>query len=85
MAEPAKQARLRWRCRRGMRELDLMLLAWLERRYGEASPSEQQAFERLLDLEDDRLFSLLLGGAEPEDALERRLCHEIRDFARPGR
>ncbi len=78
----AEEARLRWRCRRGMRELDLMLLAWLERCLPTAPESQRQAFAALLALEDDRLWALLRGEARAEDEAQRRLCDEIRALAR---
>jgi antitoxin CptB len=57
--------RLVWRCRRGMRELDLMLLRWLEQRYEDASPAQRAQFEALLDLPDPQLAAWLLQGAAP--------------------
>ncbi len=65
---------LRWRCRRGMKELDLLLERFLEERYDESPPGRQQAFERLLDLPDPVLAELLLrpcpGPADAEDLAE---------------
>ena len=57
--------RLVWRCRRGMRELDLVLLRWLEQRYEDASPAQRAQFEALLDLPDPQLAAWLLQGAAP--------------------
>ena len=42
--------KLRWRCRRGMKELDLLTLGYLEAYYPTASTEEQQAFAALLEL-----------------------------------
>lgn len=62
--------RLRWRCRRGMRELDVLMLRWLERGWPAASEAERAVFLRLLDCEDDRLWRWLLGNERaPDDAL----------------
>lgn len=61
--------RLRWRCRRGTRELDLMLGRYLERGWPRAGAAERAAFERLLDVPDPELHALLTGmatAAEPE-------------------
>ncbi len=44
-----------------MRELDLLLGAYLERRYDQAPAAERQAFERLLSYPDQVLFEVLLG------------------------
>ena len=60
-------ARLRWRCRRGMRELDVLLERYLQERYPSAPTPEQQAFEALLDLPDPQLFAYLMGREVPTD------------------
>lgn len=54
-------AKLQWMCRRGMKELDVMLVAYLEYGYITADESEQAAFERLLQLQDPALYALLMG------------------------
>jgi len=53
--------RLLWRCRRGMKELDLLLESYLRGRYGRASAADRRAFERLLELPDPELADCLLG------------------------
>ena len=58
---------LKWRCRRGMRELDVVLERHLESRYPTASAAEQAAFCRLLELEDPELYTYLTGRSEPQD------------------
>jgi antitoxin CptB len=52
-----------------MRELDRLLERYLDRRWDNAEPFERQAFERLLDCEDDQLWRWFLGHdpiADPE-------------------
>lgn len=63
----ARTARLRWTCRRGMRELDVVLQRYLENRYPAADAVERQAFETLLELQDPQLFAYLLGSEVPTD------------------
>ncbi len=62
-----KISQLRWRCRRGMRELDILLERYLKERYPSASAAEQQAFEALLDLPDPQLFAYLMRRDSPAD------------------
>ena len=70
--------RLRWRCRRGMRELDDLLVRWLYRRWAQSSEGERAVFLRLLECEDDRLWRWFLGHeAAPDDALDS-LVQRIR-------
>lgn len=64
-ADPATASRLRWRCRRGMRELDVLLGDWLEQCWPAASAESQSAFEQLLACEDDQIWDWLMGRAQP--------------------
>lgn len=57
--------RLRWRCRRGMRELDVLLTRYLDDKYAQAPLALQQAFCGLLEQEDDQLWDWLLGRSVP--------------------
>lgn len=59
--------RLRWRCRRGMRELDVLLMRYLERDFPAASPECRQAFEFLLSCPDPEILDLLAGRAVAQD------------------
>ena len=74
-------ARLRWRCRRGMRELDVLLERYLERRYMQAPAAEQQAFEALLELQDPQLFAYVMRRERPADP---ELAHVIARLTAPG-
>jgi antitoxin CptB len=66
--EPAlERARLQWQCRRGMRELDLLLQGYLDHAYDAAAEAERAAFRRLLDYPDQLLLEYLLGSLPPSD------------------
>ncbi len=69
---------LRWRCRRGMRELDILLTRFLDRHYQTASAAEQAAFRRLLETPDPELFAWLMGRAVAPDEDARTLVDRIR-------
>lgn len=53
--------RLRWRCRRGMLELDLVLARFLEENYIKLTAQQQAEFDALLDLPDQELWALVRG------------------------
>jgi antitoxin CptB len=72
--------RLRWRCRRGMRELDRLLERWLEREWRQSPADERAVFLRLLDSEDDRLWKWFLGHAQPDDPEVAALVRRIADL-----
>ena len=60
-------ARLRWRCRRGMLELDVLLMRYLERCYLPSPPEERRAFAALLELQDPQLLAFVMGWEVPQD------------------
>ncbi len=67
----SEEARLRWLCRRGMKELDLVMSRYLEHHYATASGDEQARFRTLLEMPDPELWDLLLGHSQaPEPGLE---------------
>jgi antitoxin CptB len=79
-AEPSREeiARLRWRCRRGMRELDVLLLRYLEQEYPAASAAERAAFAQLLELQDPDVFGYLVGRQTPPEGELRHVLARIR-------
>jgi antitoxin CptB len=76
--EDRRLARLRWRCRRGLLENDLVLARFLDARGAAMTSDEAVALDRLLDLADDELWDLLAGRAEPADATLRPLVAALR-------
>ncbi len=73
-----QMGKLRWRCRRGMKELDLLTLGYLERYYLTASAEERQAFAELLELQDPLLMSYMVGREIPADAVTARVVGVMR-------
>ncbi len=57
--------RLRWRCRRGMKELDLIFERFLDTDYAELGLAERTAFEDLVESPDPELYDWLLGRSKP--------------------
>lgn len=77
MTHDPEMARLRWRCRRGMRELDMLLLNYVDSRYSLAEATEQSAFRRLLTTPDPDILALLTGKAETDDDDLRRVIQRL--------
>jgi antitoxin CptB len=80
----ARAGRLRWRCRRGMRELDVLLERALGRLMPESSDAQWRAFEQLLDLPDPLLAGYFLGGKTPPEPALAQLVERIRALCRSG-
>jgi antitoxin CptB len=74
----AADAPLRWRCRRGMRELDQLLGWYLETRYPHSDAAGKAAFSTLLDQQDPELWSWLSGSEKPQNDSWRVIIDEIR-------
>lgn len=60
----AEHDRIRWRCRRGLLELDLVLQRFLEHRFNRLDAEQRQRFDELLDEPDNDLLDLALGRRE---------------------
>lgn len=71
-------ARLRWRCRRGTRELDALVGWWLDARYAAAAPALQAAFAELLEVQDPDLWNWLVGREAASRADWQLIVDEIR-------
>lgn len=78
MSEEAEFKRLRWRCRRGMRELDQLLSRYLDREWRQSSESERGVFLRLLETEDDKLWHWFMGHETAADVEIQLLVERIR-------
>ena len=77
----ARLAKLRWRCRRGMRELDAVLQKFLDAEAARLTEAEIGCFEQILELPDPTLHAYLLGRSAPDDARTTALIDRIRASA----
>lgn len=75
---PTDLARLRWRCRRGLLELDVLLQRFLERHYAGLTEPEREDFGRLLTLPDQQLLGYLQGKDAPDHSGLKDLVTKIR-------
>ncbi len=71
-------ARLRWQCRRGMRELDLLLEDFLATRYETLDEAQRRLFRELLTCPDQLLLEYLMGRLVPSDREVAALVRYIR-------
>jgi antitoxin CptB len=65
--------RLRWACRRGIRELDVLLTRYADEQFERASPDEQAAFRALLAQQNGVIYAYCLGQASAPDEATRVL------------
>ncbi|MCP4391735.1 MAG: succinate dehydrogenase assembly factor 2 [Gammaproteobacteria bacterium] len=74
-------SRLRWLCRRGMKELDLVMSGYLEHYYPNASSEDQARFRALLDMPDPDLYGLLLGRSKSDQPEVERFVEFLRGMS----
>ena len=72
-------SKLQWQCRRGMRELDILLELYLKNCYAESNDTEKSAFQQLLTLSDPDLAGYLLRDVPHDDGLTSDVIARILD------
>jgi antitoxin CptB len=80
-APDPEMGRLIWRCRRGMKELDLLLTGYLREHWAQAGAAERAAFERILELPDPLLAAYLMERETPPDPDLQSLLAVLRGRA----
>lgn len=78
----SEKSRIRWLCRRGMKELDVLLERFLDTAYDDLNSTERAAFESLLRNEDPDLYDLLARKMEAADAQQAQIIARIGACAR---
>jgi antitoxin CptB len=76
----AERDRIRWRCRRGLLELDIVLGRFLESELDTLGPDEQDAFKALLELSDNDLWDLVAARSDPGEGLQGKLVRRLREL-----
>lgn len=66
--ETTTPAQILWQCRRGMLELDLLLLSFCNHCYPTLSEAQKHSFVQLLSHADQELYEWLLGKSDPPDS-----------------
>ena len=78
MVDAQRLSRIRWRCRRGMLENDLVLTRFLDGRGSAIDEDEILMLDRLLDLPDTDLWDLLSGRTQPSEESVMPLLQQLR-------
>jgi antitoxin CptB len=76
--DPVFLERVRWRCRRGLLELDIVLGRFIEQRYPSLDNEQRVVFDELLDLADNDLWDLITGIKEPALAHSREVLDWLK-------
>ena len=70
-------SKIRWRCRRGTKELDYLLLSYFENYYQKANESERVCFEEILSLQDPLLIEMFANPLKIDNQDHRSIVVQI--------
>ncbi|UYZ84031.1 succinate dehydrogenase assembly factor 2 [Entomomonas sp. E2T0] len=76
--------KLYWQCRRGMLELDVLLMPFVQEVYPSLDQQDQERFKKLLSCEDQDLFGWFMQRDEPEDVDLKRMVQMILARVQPA-
>lgn len=77
MSDDRDSERLRWQCRRGILELDLIFQKFISREFAKLSERERVVLKRVLDFADDELLDYCYGRRCPADSEVQALVRKI--------
>ena len=77
--------RLTWQSRRGMWELDLLFVPFMEKHFRDQSKEDQDRFVKLLDCEDQELFLWFMQREIPPDPDMERAVTLVLDCVRASK
>ncbi|WP_412460587.1 succinate dehydrogenase assembly factor 2 [Pseudomonas sp. SC11] len=83
MVEQTELNRLFWHSRRGMLELDVLLVPFTQEVYPSLSEADRELYRRLLTCEDQDIFGWFMERTESEDAELQRMVRIILDRVQP--
>lgn len=79
MFDKKRVSRLKWACRRGMLELDVLLMPFVEEAFEDLDDNDKELFERLLTCDDPDLYAWFMGHQSCDDKELARMVHFIVD------
>lgn len=83
MTDPTELNRLFWHSRRGMLELDVLLVPFVREAFSNLDEADQQRYRKLLECEDQDMFGWFMQRSEPDDPDLRRIVQLILDRVQP--
>ncbi|MFT0867167.1 succinate dehydrogenase assembly factor 2 [Pseudomonas sp. CAM1A] len=83
MVEQTELNRLFWHSRRGMLELDVLLVPFTQEVYPSLSEADRELYRRLLTCEDQDMFGWFMERNESEDPELQRMVRIILDRVQP--
>lgn len=82
MTELHSKARIKWACRRGMLELDVLFMPFVDHAFDALNDQDKAVFQRLLEADDPDLFAWFMGHEPCQDPELARMVALILDRVR---
>ena len=79
----SSKSRLYWQCRRGMLELDTLLIGFMDSKYNDLNDHYRFVFEKVLDNPDPLLLDYLMGNTIPADKDVAYVISKIQEAVKP--
>ncbi len=76
-----KIKKLHWKCRRGMKEMDILFEHYLYQYYQSADTAHQQAFEAMCDMQDPVIADYLFERSQPDNAAVNDIINIMRSYS----
>lgn len=73
--------KLHWKCRRGMKEMDILFEHYLYEYYEKADEQHQQAFEQMCDMQDPIIADYLFERATPDSTHVGNIIDIMRTYS----
>jgi len=70
-----------WRCRRGIREMDILLQRFVDKRYGDMTNKEKEIFDQLLNQPDLEIMSWIMEKSSPPTDDLALLVQSLREVS----
>ena len=83
MADATELNRLFWHSRRGMLELDVLLVPFVKEVYPSLDAEDQARYRKLLECEDQDMFGWFMERSESQDPELQRMVRMILDRVQP--
>ncbi len=75
------ESQLHWRCRRGVRELDVLFTRFVTEHHSQLSDAQKKTFEEMLEVQDPIIMDWLFGKAEPDTANMKELVAVLKEIS----
>jgi antitoxin CptB len=72
--------KIKWKCRRGTKELDLLLGKFFDQFFMDSDNKKKEAFVRLIDMQDPEIYDLLIGKKKAQNSDIESVIKLIRDI-----